>query len=154
VKPIGTVQREYANCWLYGSIAPTTGERFFLLLPTLQTDQMQLFLDEFAKAHASTFNLLLMDNSGAHTAKRLKLPSNVGIVFQPAANPELNPAERVWQDVKEKLAWLTFADLDALEQQIVECVSAYDADTLSSLTNYPYLVQAIRLVQAIHVVCS
>jgi transposase len=154
VKPIGTLQREYANCWLYGSIAPTTGERFVLLLPTLQTDQMQLFVDEFAKAHPHTFNLLLMDNSGAHTAKRLKLPSNVGIVFQPAANPELNPAERVWQDLKDQLAWLTFADLDALEQELVERVNAYDADTLRSLTSYPYFAQAIRLVQAIHVVCS
>lgn len=154
VKPIGTLQHDYANCWLYGSIAPTTGERFFLLLPRLSAEAMQLFVDEFAKTHASTFNLLLMDNSGAHTAKRLKLPSNVGIVFQPAANPELNPAERVWQDLKEQLAWLTFADLDALEQEIVERVNAYDAERLSSLTSYPYLAQAIRLIQAIHVVCS
>jgi transposase len=97
---------------------------------------------------------LLLDNSGAHTAKRLKLPENVALVFQPAANPELNPAERVWQDLKEQLAWLTFADLDALERQIVERVNAYDAATLSTLTSYPYLVQAIHLIQAIHVVCS
>jgi putative transposase len=40
-----------------------------------------------------------MDYSGAHTAKRLKLPPNVALVFQPAASPELNLAERVWQDV-------------------------------------------------------
>jgi transposase len=154
VKPIGTLQHDYDNCWLYGSIAPTTGERFFLLLPTLDADQMQLFLDEFAKAHSSTFNVVLMDNSGAHTAKRLKLPPNVALVFQPAANPELNPAERVWQDLKEQLAWLTFADLDALEQEIVERVCAYDTATLSALTSYPYLVRAIHLIQAIHVVCS
>jgi transposase len=154
VKPIGTIQHDYANCWVYGCIAPTTGEHFFLLLPTLNTDQMQLFLDEFAKAHPTTFNLLVLDNSGAHTAKRLKVPTNVGLVFQPAANPEANPAERVWQDLKEQMAWLTFADLDALERELVERVCAYDAATLSRLTSYPYLVQAIHLIQAIHVVCS
>jgi len=154
VKPQGTVQHDYANCWVYGSIAPTSGEHFFLLLPTLSAEAMQLFVDEFAKAHPTTFNVLLMDNSGAHTAKRLKLPLNVGIVFQPPANPELNPAERVWQDLKDQLAWSRCTDLDALEHEIVERVNAYDADTLSSLTSYPYLAQAIRLVQAIHVVCS
>jgi transposase len=154
VKPQGTVQHDYDNCYLYGSIAPATGERFFLLLPTLDACAMQIFLDEFAKAHPMTFNLLLLDNSGAHTAKRLKLPSNVAFVFQPAANPELNPAERVWQDLKEQLAWMTFADLDALEREIVERVNAYKEDTLSSLTSYPYLVQAIHLIQAIHVACS
>ena len=89
VKPIGTVQHDYDNCWVYGSIAPTSGEHFFLLLPTLSAEAMQLFLDEFAKAHADSFNLLVMDNSGAHTAKRLNVPPNVGLVFQPAANPEL-----------------------------------------------------------------
>lgn len=115
VKPIGTLQHDYANCWLYGSIAPTTGERFFLLLPTLNAEQMQLFIDEFAKAHSATFNIVVMDNSGAHTAKRLKLPANVAIVFQPAASPELNPAERVWQDLKQQLSWLTFTNLEGLE---------------------------------------
>ena len=125
-----------------------------MLLPTLNTDQMQLFLDEFAKAHPTTFNLLVRDNSGAHTAKRLKVPANVGLVFQPAANPEVNPAERVWQDLKEQVAWLTFADLEALENELVERLCAYDAATLSRLTSYPYLVQAIHLIQAIHVVCS
>ena len=154
VKPIGTVQHDYDNCWVYGSIAPTTGEHFFLLLPRLDAGQMQLFLDEFAKAHASTFNLLVMDTSGAHTAKQLKLPANVGLVFQPAANPEVNPAERVWQDLKGQLAWLTFSDLDTLEHELVERVCAYDDATLSHLTSYPYLLQAIHLVQAIHVVCS
>ena len=154
VKPIGIVQHDYDNCWVYGCIAPTSGEHFFLLLPTLSADQMQLFLEEFAKAHPTSFNLLLMDNSGAHTAKRLKVPTNVGLVFQPAATPEVNPAERVWHDLKEQLAWATFDDLDALEHELVERVCAYDAATLSRLTSYPYLVQAIHLIQAIHVVCS
>jgi hypothetical protein len=100
------------------------------------------------RAHATTFNILIMDNSSAYTAKRLILPANVGIVFQPTANSELNPAERVWQDLKEQLACLTFADLDALEQAVVERIRAYDAAAIQSLTSYPYLVEAI------HVVCS
>jgi hypothetical protein len=44
--------------------------------------------------------------------------------------------------------------MDALEQELVERLNAYDADTLSALTSYPYVVQAIHLIQAIHVVCS
>jgi transposase len=148
IKPVGPTQHDYANCWLYGCIAPQSGERFFLLLPTLNTDQMQLFIDEFATAHASSFNILLLDNAGAHVAKRLRLPANVAFVFQPPASPELNPAERVWQDLKDQLAWKTFADLEALQQEVVERLRAYDARTLQSLTSYPYLLEAI------HVVCS
>ena len=148
VKPIGTLQHDYANCWLYGCVAPVSGEHFFLMLPKLNAAQMQIFLDTFATAHPSTFNILLMDNSGAHTAKRLCLPANVGIVFLPPASPELNPAERVWEDLKGNLAWQTFTDVDDLVNEIVNRVTAYDTSTIQSLTSYPYLVDAI------HAVCS
>jgi transposase len=148
VKPIGILQHEYTNCWLYGCVAPVTGERFFLVLPKLNAAQMQIFLDAFAAAYPTTFNILLMDNSGAHTAKRLCVPANVGIVFQPPASPELNPVERVWEDLKGYLAWQTFTDVDALVNELVDRVSAYDAPTIQSLTSYPYLVEAI------HAVCS
>lgn len=148
IKPIGSNQHEYANLWIYGCVAPMSGERFFLLLPTLNAAQMQLFVDEFARAYPTTFNLLVMDNSRAHTAKCLHLPDNVALVFLPPASPELNPAERVWQDLKGQLAWKTFEQLAALEQEVVERLRAYDAATIQSLTSYPYLIDAI------HVVCS
>jgi putative transposase len=149
VKPVCPSQHGFANFWLYGCVAPATGERFFMLLPSLNADQMQYFVDEFARAHPTTFNLLLLDNSGAHTAKRLVMPANVSLVFQPPASPELNPAERVWQDLKGQLAWMTFADLAALEAEVVERVNAYDSATIQSLTGYPYLIDALQ-----HVVCS
>ncbi len=148
VKPQGTIQQVYANCWVYGCVAPLTGERFFLLLPALNAAQMQIFIDAFAEAHADTFNLLVLDNSGAHTAKRLKLPANVAFVFQPAASPELNPTERVWEDLKGQLAWLTFEQLSALQDELVTRLTAYDAATIQSLTSYPYLLDAIRSVCA------
>lgn len=146
VKPVGKVQQGYANCWVYGCIAPASGKHFFLLLPSLNADEMQIFLDEFARAHSTTFNIVLMDNSGAHKAKRLRIPPNIGLVFQPPANPELNPAERVWQDLKSHLAWQTFDDLAALQHELVRLLGEYDADTLRSLTGYPYLLQAIQSI--------
>jgi len=103
---------------------------------------------------ADSFNIVLMDNSGAHTAKRLKLPDNVAFVFQPAASPELNPAERVWHDLKGKLAWQTFTTLEELQQELLEHLHHYQNDTLRSLTGFAFLLQAIHLVDLIHVVCS
>lgn len=120
----------------------------FLLLPSLNAAQMQLFLDEFAQAHAASFNLLLLDTSRADTTKRLRVPANIALVFQPVASPELNPIERVWQDLKGQLAWQTFTALAAVQHKVVERLSAYDAATLCSLTGYPYLLEAS------HGVCS
>ncbi|MDW8215756.1 MAG: transposase, partial [Roseiflexaceae bacterium] len=86
-------------------MAPTSGERFFLESPALNADQFQRFLDAFSQAFAASLNILVLDTSGAHTARRLTIPENVRLVFLPPYCPELNPIERVWRDLKDELAW-------------------------------------------------
>jgi DDE superfamily endonuclease len=125
-------------------VEPTTGERFFLELPYLNADMFQLFIDTFAQAFADSLNILLLDNSGAHTVQRLGLPDNVHLVFLPAYCPELNPIERVWRDVKDGLAWLHFANLETQQDYIATLLRGYEAATLQALTSYPYLVEAIH----------
>jgi hypothetical protein len=71
VQPIGAVQHVFAWFYVYGAVAPTTGERFFLELPSLNAEMFQIFLDAFAQASPDSLNILLLDNSGAHTAQRL-----------------------------------------------------------------------------------
>jgi hypothetical protein len=77
VQPVGTVQHVFEWCYVYGAVAPTTGERFFLELPHLNAENVQIFIDLFAEAFPDSLNLLLLDNSGAHTAQRLTIPENV-----------------------------------------------------------------------------
>jgi hypothetical protein len=103
---------------------------------------MQIFLDTFAHAYADSFNVVLLDNASAHTAKALRVPDNLALLFQPPHCPELNPAERVWEDMRGKMAWQRFAHMDALEDELVAQVAQYTPATLKTLTGYPYLVQA------------
>jgi transposase len=144
VQPIGRVQHVFEWFYVYGAVEPTTGDRFFLELPYLNTAGFQLFVDAFAAAFPDSLNLLLLDNSGAHTARRLTLPTNVRLVFLPPYCPELNPIERVWRDLKDALAWLQFPNLDVQQDYIATLLQAYKATTLQSLTAYTYLVEAIH----------
>jgi hypothetical protein len=143
-KPVGVLQHGYRNFWLYGAVAPATGDGFFQVLPTLDSAQMQVLLNTFAAARPTTLNVLLLDNSRAHTAQDLIVPPNVVLLFQPAYAPELNPSERVWEDLKTDLAWENYPSLHALQAHIVQLVEAYDAPTLQSLTAYPYFMQAVN----------
>jgi len=115
-------------------------------LPKLDQNHVQLFLDEFARARPDTLNVLLLDTARSHTAKRLRVPENVILLFQPPYAAEVNPVERVWEDLKQDLAWECFATLADRQARIVELVHAYDAATLHSLTAYPYLIQALNAV--------
>jgi transposase len=148
VQPVGRVQHVFEWCYVYGAVAPATGERFFLELPHLNADMFQIFLDEFAQAFPDSLNLLLLDNSGAHTAQRLHWPDNVRGVWLPPYCPELNPIERVWRDLKDALAWLHFPTLEAQQDYIATRLRAYEAATLQALTGYPYLVEAIHALCA------
>jgi hypothetical protein len=72
---------------------PKTATAFSCSRQRLTSERMELPIDELAEAHANSFNILLIDNVGAHIAERLMLASNVAAVFQLRASPELNPAE-------------------------------------------------------------
>jgi transposase len=74
----------------------------------------------------------MLDNSRCHTAKKVGVPANVILVFQPPYAPELNPIERVWAALKDELAWACFRDLAALQARVVEIVQRWDADLLRS----------------------
>ncbi len=147
-KPVRQVQQRFVNCSLYGAIAPASGDGFFLGLPTFNADLFQVFLDTFAQARPHTLNVLLLDNSRCHTAQELRIPDNIVLLFEEPYAPELNPAERVWEHLKTALAWRCFANLEELQAEIVRLVTDYDAETLQSLTAYPYIMHAINAVCA------
>jgi transposase len=144
VQPVGPVQHVFAWFYVYGAVEPTTGERFFLELPYLNAAMFQLVVDLFAEAFPDSLNLLLLDNSGAHTAQQLAMPDNVRLVFLPPYCPELNPIERLWRARKDALAWLQFPTREVQQDYIATLLRAYEAAMLQALTNYTYLVEAIH----------
>jgi transposase len=80
------------------------GYPFVLELPYLNTVNVQIFLNEFAQYYPDTLNIVVMDNGSCHKAKSLIIPENIVCLFLPPYSPELNPIERLWQDVKDQLA--------------------------------------------------
>src|SRR5918998_1741049 len=74
VKPIGHYQQQYENFYVYGLVAPRTGDGFFQSKPSMRAEDFQAFLDHFAACRSTTFNIVLVDNAKSHHAKSLKLP--------------------------------------------------------------------------------
>jgi transposase len=143
VQPVGSIPHVFEWLDVYGAVAPTTGERFFLELPDLNADTFQLFIDAFAQAFPESLNILLLDNSGVHTAQRLRWLANVRGIWLPPYSPALNFIERVWRDLKDDRAWWQFPDLEAQQDYVGHLLQAYDSPTLHSLTGSTYLVEAI-----------
>jgi DDE superfamily endonuclease len=144
VQPIATVLHSFANFYLCGAVEPTTGASFFLELPHLNSRTFQVWLDGFAAAFPDSFNILVLDNGAFHKAKALRWPANVVPVFFPAYSPELNPIERLWRDLKDKLADMVLKTLDELSNAMGALIQHYTPAMLQSLTGFAYFVHAIE----------
>ena len=75
------------------------------------------------------------------------MPANVVLVWLPAYSPELNPVERLWEDLKARIDVMDArvrASLSALQEHVASIVQRYTAATIASLTGYAYLVEAVH----------
>jgi len=144
VKPIGTFQQKFESFYLYGAIEPATGESFFRQADRCNAETFGEYLRGLSEAFPDSLNLLLVDNGRHHTAKALEVPGNIRLVFLPPYSPELNPIERVWQEMKDEVAWLAFDTLDPLREKVEGLLSEFSLPQLQSLTGYNYILQALQ----------
>lgn len=129
---------------VYGAVEPKTGESFFLELPWLNAQNFQVFLDEFSSMYRDTLNIVVLDNGRFHKAGALKIPENVVCVFLPPYSPELNPIERLWENMKCNMAWKLFGNVEEQQNYVAIVLNSYDAQKIHSLTSYPYFVHAVN----------
>lgn len=123
----------YDYFWLYAAVEPATGESLVLEMPALDAHCFQAFLDEFAASYPDTLNVLVLDGAGAHVSGALQMPQNVLPVFLPPYSPELNPVERLWQDLKKRMGRTLHENLAAQKARVAELLCGYSFTDLASL---------------------
>src|SRR5205085_5325736 len=96
-------------------------DTYTVILPRVNVERMEGALVSFA-AHADPKNekvlVLVVDNAGWHTARRLAMPANVVLHFLPPCTPELPPVEPFWALVREAVANETFGRLADLRRAV------------------------------------
>ncbi len=130
-RPIAWVRRRYQWLYVYAFVRPTTGQSWWALVPTVNTDAMNQVLAAFAQDEgidAMHRVVLVLDGAGWHRAKRLVVPEGIDFVFLPPASPELQPVERVWPLLDEPVANRTFAHLNDLTDVLVTRCQTLRAD--------------------------
>ena len=144
INPVGPMQWKFEAFYLYGAVEPVTGESFFLEFPDLDSGCFQVFLTKFSKTYTDHLTLLQVDNGSPHRAKQLIISDTIILLFQPAYSPDINPIERVWQLVKDKLSWLPVATLDELRREMDVVLNSLTTKCIASLTGYDFILSALR----------
>lgn len=143
MKPLCPFQQIFKSTYLFGAFSPINGNSFLLELPFCNGETFQKYLNEFSKQDSKEYKIIVLDNGAFHKAKKLKIPSNISLIFLPPYSPELNPAERMWQIIKGNFTGKLFANLDSLSYFIEEQVNDLTKSAIISACSYSYIFSSI-----------
>ncbi len=77
----------YKNFYLYSSANPISGDSFSLIMPNVNTDNFNVYLENFSqhleKHHSGKKVFFIMDGAGWHKSKDLKISQNIEFIIQP-----------------------------------------------------------------------
>ncbi len=128
------------------AVDPFRGDMAALVMPWVDTEVMSLFLAYTAELFPDTFCLMFLDGAGWHTAKGLRVPSTMKLLWLPPYSPELNPTEHIWEYLRENdFGNDHFDSLDAVEDRL--CAS------LRRLSEQPDLVKSMTCFDWINTLC-
>ncbi len=63
---------------------------------------MNMFLVEVRQRHPGEYILMILDGAGWQKSKGMVIPEGMELVALPPYCPDLNPQERVWEELREK----------------------------------------------------
>ncbi len=142
-RPQVPAQLVRAYLYAFSAVSPHDGVLDSLILPAVNADAMSLFLAEVAARHPDEEVLIVLDGAGWHGAHHLVVPPNLHLLALPPYSPELNPAEHLWDEIREK--WFrneVFHSLDAVEQRLTDGLVTLEAaqSRVQTLTGFPWIV--------------
>ena len=68
------------------------------------------------------------------------------LLFLPAYSPELNPIERLWQDIKAKLFTQTYKTLPAMQMKVTHILCSYSDAEIAKITRFSHFIKAANAI--------
>jgi len=134
--------------YAFAAVDVDTGELDTLILPSLNGECTQVFLDEVSTRHPVDHIVMVLDGAGWHSSQALKVPKNIKLLPLPSYAPELNPVEHLWDELRCKYFQnLAFDSLDALDDQLEASLRAMETDhlTVQSIVRWPWIVETLLI---------
>ena len=112
---------------------------------------MKVFLEGLSQQHKDYRNIIIVDRAAWHVTKKLQQFDNIRFIFLPAGSPELNPAEHLWEHIREKyLGNRIFNSLDQLEDELVDIIGTMstEKEVIKNLTGFHWIISALIMLLA------
>ena len=139
------VSQEYT--YAYAAVSVSDGAMDSLILPYVNGDCMQVFLDEVAARHVNERIIMVLDGAGWHKKETLAIPENIRLVSLPPYSPELNPVEHIWDELREKnFHNRVFESIDSLEDCLEDALYDMEQDhgRVRSIVAWPWIINSLQ----------
>ena len=140
VKPIVNYQHAFLNTYLYGCFSPINGDSFVYEIQGTTSELFYKYLIAFSNYKPKEIKIIIIDNAAFHSLKEYQLPDNIKLIRIPPYSPELNPAEKIWQYIKQHYKSNVFETLDNVKLWLYDFVkNNFDQVKVKSITNHKKL---------------
>lgn len=129
----------------FGRISDTLDS---LVLPQVNSECMQIFIDEIASRHPDDNVVMVLDGAGWHKCKGFRLPDNLRLLFLPPYSPELNPQEHLWDELREKRFHnRVFDSIDALEDHLVAALHDMEnaPERVKNIAGWDWIINSVSI---------
>ena len=143
-RPLCKVKIGYEFVYLYAALNPYNGHLIALLLPYMTKECFAVFMNYFEEQTKLKYGekAVLMIADGATNHQKDVIESDrIQLEKLPTACPELNPAERFFEQLRTELSNEIFETIEAVEIFLSEILMKYfeQPQLIHSLTNFPYI---------------
>ena len=132
--------------YAYGAVSPNDGSLDTIVAQSMDTATMTRFLNQVARRHSEEFIIMVLDGAPSHRGKNLLVPENMRLIALPPYLPELNPAELLWDELREK----GFANrlFNTMPEVVVQLRAGLDRlrrhpGVLKSLTGWDWIIRSL-----------
>lgn len=126
VRVVKPAQQKYEWSYVYGALEVVEGGGVFCYLPTVTLEHTHAHLEQIANSDPDAEHIVIWDGAGFHhRPEDTRLPDRIHLIQLPAYSPELNPIEKLWDVVKDRICNRVFDCLDGIEEKITEAIRPY-----------------------------
>lgn len=152
IKPLTPSGTSYQWNYVWGALQVGGGGAEFLYTDSVCLEWADKFLEQIGRRDPYALHVVIWDGAGFHPREQSgRRPDNVRLIRLPPYSPDLNPVERLWDMVKDRICNRRWPGVEALLGKVSEALACYwkDASAVFRLVADPWLLTQANASSAI-----